>query len=242
MSNASKSSSCGHQKPLDPLAAVKSRTRVGAPPAAQVRSKRRVALACGVAGLFLLSAGILAVADLRHAWGQSPAPKQGAEPAPAKWVILFRADDPALWNTSTKGKAIPVRHAPFKTRYLRLRRMDTGEALILPLTYDQLQNGKAPGPEVRFWWNGTAKEDWKGRHLGIVEAPRHKFPAPNGMMTVMTVGWDAWTGSGFAHKAFVNDGQYYSWRGQEIRRTAFEIAVTEGPLSPDERRCLLAPR
>jgi hypothetical protein len=31
------------------------------------------------------------------------------------------------------------------------------------------------------------------------------------------------------------------WRGQEIPRTVFEIAVSDGPLSPDEKRCLLKP-
>jgi hypothetical protein len=117
--------------------------------------------------------------------------------------------------------------------------MDTNDVLIIALTRDQLQNGKVPNPEPSFWWNGTAKEEWKGRHLGIAEAPRHKFPVPREMICVMTERWDAFTGSGFGHKAFVDDGQYYCWRGQEIPRTVFEIAVSEGPLTPDEARFLL---
>jgi hypothetical protein len=104
---------------------------------------------------------------------------------------------------------------------------------------DQLRNGTPPITGEPFWWNGTAKEDWKGRHLGIVQAPRHKFPAPRGMMILMNEGWDAFSGSGFAHKAFFNDKQYYSWRGKEIPRTVFEIAVSNGPLTPEERRNLL---
>ena len=54
--------------------------------------------------------------------------------------------------------------------------MDTGEALILPLTSDQLQNGKPPTPEAGFWWKGANEDDYKGHHLGIVQGPRHKFP------------------------------------------------------------------
>jgi hypothetical protein len=60
------------------------------------------------------------------------------------------------------------------------------------------------------------------------------------MIGVMTENWDAFTGSGFGHKCFVNDGQYYCWRGKEIKRTVFEIAVSDGPLSPEETRSLLA--
>ena len=199
----------------------------------------RLAPAVGAAGLLVLAAW-----GLQSAWGQEPAPKKGAAAAPALWTILFRSDDPALWDTKTKGKAIPLRYAPKKFRYLRLRRMDTGEALIIRLTPDQLRNSKPPASEKGFWWNGTAKDDYKGRHLGIVEGPRYKFPAPHGMISVMCMNpdWSDFTGSGFGHKAFLNDAQYYSWRGKEIPRTVFEIAVGEGPLTQDELRCLLVKR
>jgi hypothetical protein len=199
-----------------------------------------MSIAIRVTSLLVLSAVSLA-------WSQAPADKQSATPAPARWTILFRADDPSVWDKNAKGAkgeqiAIPLKFAPATFRYLRLRRMDTGEALILPLTRNQLQNGKPGAPEAAFWWNGTAKEEWKGRHLGIVQAPRHKFPAPKDMIAVMNDGWDGFTGSGFGHKCFVNDGQYYCWRGKEIPRTVFEIAVSDGPLSPEEARCLVSKR
>jgi hypothetical protein len=192
-------------------------------------------------------AGLLVLTAVLVARGQAPAGKQDAAPAPARWTILFRADDPSAWDKSAKGAngeqiAIPLRFAPATFRYLRLRRMDTWEALILPITPDQLHNGKPGGPEAAFWWNGTSKEEWKGRHLGIVQAPRHKFPAPRGMIAVMNDGWDGFAGSGFGHKCFVNDGQYYCWRGKEIPRTVFEIAVSDGPLSPEEKGLLVSTR
>jgi hypothetical protein len=83
------------------------------------------------------------------------------------------------------------------------------------------------------------KEDWKARHLGIVQGPRHKFPVPKNMISVMNQGWDDFAGSGFGHKAFVNDGQYYCWRGKEIPKTVFEISLTDGPLTAEEKGCLL---
>jgi hypothetical protein len=189
--------------------------------------------------------GLLILFAVAPAWGQAPADKKDAPAAPARWTLLFAYDDPAVWDKdakNTKGEqvAIPLKFAPEKFRYLRLRRMDTGEALILPLTPDQLRNGKPHDPDAAFWWNGTAQEDWKGRHLGIVEGKRYKFPVPKDMIGVMTENWDAFTGSGFGHKCFVNDGQYYCWRGKEIKRTVFEIAVSDGPLSPEETRSLLA--
>jgi hypothetical protein len=223
-------------EPLDDDGASRPRTRATARPAAPARSKRRVPPIVWVAGLFLLFAASfavsLAVAGLRSAGSQADA---------ERWTVLFRADDPSVWDTDSTGKkfAVPLRQAPATFRYLRLRRMDTEEALVLPLTPDQLRNGKPPARGADFWWNGTAKEDWKGQHLGIVQAPRYKFPVPHGMIAVMTENWDAFTGSGFGHKAFVNDRQYYCWRGKEIPRTVFEIAVSDGPLTKDEERCLL---
>jgi hypothetical protein len=208
--------------------------------AAPVGPKRRLGLVAGVASLLALAAGSVAILGA-SAWGDGPDAKPGAKDAPARWVLLFRADDPALWNTTSKGEnfAVPLKLAPATIRYLRLMRMDTREALIIRLTRDQLQNDKPPTPETGFWWNGMAKEDWKGRHLGIVEAPRYKFPDHKDVIAVMTVGWDAFSGSGFGHKCHANDGQYYCWRGKQIRKTAFEIAVSDGPLSTDEKRYLL---
>jgi hypothetical protein len=53
-------------------------------------------------------------------------------------------------------------------------------------------------------------------------------------------GWDGFAGSGFGHKYGFNDDQCYCWRGKEIPRTVIEIAVSDGPLSPEEKRCLVS--
>jgi hypothetical protein len=190
-------------------------------------------------------AGLLVLSAVGLAWGQAPADKQETPPAPARWTILFRSADPSVWDQDAKNAkgeqvAIPLKFAPAKFRYLRLRRMDTGEALILPLSPDQLQNGKPPKPEEGFWWNGANVDEYKGRHLGIVQGPRRKFPEPRGLICVMHDGWDGFAGSGFGHKYGIGDDQYYSWRGKEIPRTVFEIAVSDGPLSPEEKRCLVS--
>jgi hypothetical protein len=198
-----------------------------------------MSVATRVAGLLLLSAASLATA-------QPTAEKKDDAPTPTRWTILFRSDDPSVWNKDAKNSkgeqvAIPLKYAPEDVHYVRLRRMDTGDALILPITRDQLQNGKPHDPEAAFWWNGSAKEEYQARHLGIVEGTRYKFPVAKGTVCVMPDGFDCFAGSGFCHKASVIDTQYYCWRGKEIPRTAFEIAVTEGLLSPEEKHCLLKP-
>jgi hypothetical protein len=220
--------------PVEPLSGAgngRPRPRIETAPAAAAPWERRMVLIAGAAGLFLLTAVSLTAAGLWYSWGREE----------ANWTVLFRSDDPSVWDTDSPGKkyAIPLKQAPAKFRYLRLRRMDTGESLILPLTSAELRNGKAPSAEAGSWWNGTAKLDWEGRHLGIAQAPRHKFPAHKGMIGVMADGWDVFTGSGFGHKSFANDKQYYCWRGKEIPKTVFEISVTDGPLTAEEKRCLL---
>jgi hypothetical protein len=161
----------------------------------------------------------------------------------ARWTVLFRADDPTAWDTDSRGArfAVPLSKAPDPIRYLRLRRMDTKEALIVRLDRSQLRTAPRRAPEQGAWWNGTAKYDWGGRHLGVAQAPRHKFPNFDNYIAVMNEGWDVFVGSGFGHKCFRNEqaGQCYSWRGKEIPRTVFEIAVTDQPLSPQEQACLL---
>jgi hypothetical protein len=162
-------------------------------------------------------------------------------PVPPHWTVLLRSDDSTVWDSDSRGErfAISLRQAPDPIRFVRLRRLDTKEALILPLTRGQLDKVGLPGARGEYRWNGTNIMQWGGRHLGIAEGPRHPFPAPAGIIVVTFENADVFVGSGFGHKCFKNDTQYWCWRGKEIPRTVFEIAVTNDPLTPDEKRCLL---
>ena len=112
--------------------------------------------------------------------------QQEAAPAPGSltgWAVLFCSMDPSLWNTeksSDNNLAIPTARAPRSIRYLRLKRMDTGEMLIMPITYSQLtQQPKSLG-EQGFAWNGSASQSFGGRHLGIVQGPPLDGPPRKG--------------------------------------------------------------
>ncbi len=179
--------------------------------------------------------------------GTEPVTLAGGEPKKGegeRWTILLRSDDPSVWNTAGNGRnyAVPLNQAPATIRYLRLRRMDTAEMLILPMNRAQLGVATLPREPQGYSWNGSAKQEWGGRHLGIAQGPRMKFPIPRGTITILNAGWDGWAGSGFGHQAFNdNTGQYWAWRGQQIGRTVFEIAVTNQQLTDDEKHCLLVP-
>jgi hypothetical protein len=162
-------------------------------------------------------------------------------PPPRSWTVLFRSDNPAVWNTSSRGAnfAIPARQAHSAIHYVRLKRMDTGEALILPVTRSQLPREGRPAHPQGPWWNGSGEDHFGARHLGIVQAS----PAPShqrGTLGIAGHDFEWWTGSGFGHKLGVDDHQIYCWQGKQIPRTVFEIAVTTGPLTEDEQRCLAA--
>jgi hypothetical protein len=160
-------------------------------------------------------------------------------PAPKGWVVLFRADDPSVWNTTSKGEkfAMPLFRAHKSIKFLRLTRMDTKAYQVIPISREDLTSASTPSPDAG--WNGSSNLEYGGYHLGIVQSPRHKWPGlPRDLISVMNVGWDGFSGSGFGHKAHVNQGQFYCWQGKEIQKTAFEIAVTCDELTVDERRFL----
>jgi serine/threonine protein kinase len=179
---------------------------------------------------------------LLHGWVHNPT---ALAKKPERWTVLFRSDDPSVWDTDSPEPkfAVPLQRAPQDIRYLRLRRLDTDEFLIVPISYNLL-DGAARGTRQTHWWNGTNKQAFGGRHLGIAEEPLKKFPSNSNIISVMNsperVGWDVYTGSGFGHKC-QNDaeGQCYCWRGAQIPKTVFEVAVTAGPLTPEEQRWLL---
>src|SRR5262249_62426310 len=69
-----------------------------------------------------------------------------------------------------------------------------------------------------------------GRRMGWREA-----------IEVMKEGGESFAGSGFGHKINVDDRQYFSWRGKEIPKTGFEIAVSAEPLTEEEKRLVAVP-
>lgn len=118
--------------------------------------------------------------------------------------------------------------------------MDTGEQMIMPISRSLLGWEPRPVPDKKWSWNGSAKPEYGGRHLGIIDGHRLVWPAlPAGAISIMNEGFDGFRSSGFGHKINVAGQQHYSWQGKEIPRTAFEIAVTADGLTVEEERWLV---
>jgi hypothetical protein len=169
---------------------------------------------------------------------RQPAPSKYDQPKDAdRWVVQFRSADPELWNSNTSvgdDFALPVKYAPTDTAFLRLRRMDTGEAIIVPMTRGRVGRQDPEGKLPR--WNGSNQNEHGGRHLGLATGPEAKWQEGKGTVAVLMDRFDATGGSGFGHGHHVEDGgQKYAWKGKEIPKTAFEIAVTAGELTDTEK-------
>lgn len=153
------------------------------------------------------------------------------------WTILFRSQDPTHWNARVDAGgsfAVPLSAAPAGVRFLRLLRASDDAFVIVPMTNAQL-DGKGPVSD-RFGWAGEPFHQWNAHHLGIYGLDA---VAPRARVSIIHLGGTDRLGWGFGHKTFVDDRQYYSWAGEEIRETIFEIAVKTSDLTAAERGHLL---
>jgi len=160
------------------------------------------------------------------------------------WTVLFRSSDPSLWNTNTDDGpdrfAVDLGHCPSDVRFLKLTAVEQNKSVIIPITSSQIgrQNQLCkPKSGETFVWQGSNEKSWGGRHLGISKGD-DKAGTQSGI-SITGTGGSLYFGWGFGHKINVNGKQYYSWNGEEIDPTVFEISVKAGPLTFAEGKMLL---
>jgi hypothetical protein len=182
-----------------------------------------------------------------------PKMPEPAEAPPKGWIVLFRSDDPSLWNTDSPGEnfALPVSRAPRASRFLRLKRMDTGEALIIAISLAGLTAPLNSFPAEGCVWNGAPSTELAGRlvgkgvrMLGIAEGPATRITFQvDTFVVALSRDLRCCRGSGFAAKFSTKpkavEQQFYSWKGQPIAKTGFEIAVTADELTEQEKPLLV---
>jgi len=181
------------------------------------------------------------------------ASSSSATVAKGQWTVLFRSSDPSLWNTNhpkdKDGMAKALSAAPTGTRYLRLRRMDTKQAVIIKLRNFDLHHIMGVGQQ--FVWNGSSQDEqrhtkgqsYRNRLLGIADKKwfahwghgkslvLRKYPKRS------RSGFEGW---GFSKRASRYSKQTYSWAGKTLKGpVTFEIAVTAGPLTAKEKTKVL---
>lgn len=152
----------------------------------------------------------------------------------AEQPVIFRGDDPSLWKKSFAGDIVRPADAPDDMKYLRLRREDTGQSVIIRLGKKGLL-AVAPSENI-IGWNGKGETFEGSHHLGIFD---HSLPQE----VETRFGAGGW---GFGHFYGKGEGQAYCWDGIAIAKTGFEISVlTDLPDSETLRRtdsiCLEGP-
>ena len=163
-------------------------------------------------------------------------PDRNEDPVPAAgWTVLFRSDNPKLWNIPTPPNlpvdevVIPVRKAHSKIRYLRLMRMDTSEVVIIPIDHKQLSVAPKDAPAFGYAWQGEKRGSGIAERLGVIQAPPTFSDNAHGVTLFHKIGPEGWqhlSGYGFGTKPGSAE-QGYVWNGAEIAKTKFEIALRE---------------
>src|SRR5689334_11550005 len=93
----------------------------------------------------------------------------------SNWTVIFRSDDPLIFNhdtgqpTDANGFAISTAKAPEGLRFLRLKRMDTGDYVVAKIGRAGLANGTVLDGDL--CWNGNSRtwgtEGHRNHLLGI---------------------------------------------------------------------------
>src|SRR5687767_7210850 len=151
------------------------------------------------------------------------------------WTVLFRADDPKLWwkdaGDLKADNGFSTKTAPANVQFLRLRRMDTKETIIIPMRNEVLNKSQPVGDSSDLWFTGSVgtrdPDDSDKKILGVA---RVSWPATKKSEHLVRrhpkkrlAGYRGW---GFSREAGEDSWkQTYSWAGESISKTVFEIAV-----------------
>jgi len=137
-------------------------------------------------------------------------------------VIVFRSNDPALWNRMVyrgrNHRARAVAQLRDGLSWVSIERTDTGERVFCPASRDDLLHS-GDGHAIGF--NGTNELFYDARHLGLFSES-----CPSEVETRFTYG-----GWGFGHRTASwesgeEEPQAWGWEGREIpRETVFEIVA-----------------
>jgi len=164
---------------------------------------------------------------------------QGGLAPDRAWIVLFRSNDPSIWNKDeNRGEndfALALSAAPKKTRWVRLTCLANRKSVIIPITPEKL-SGHSP-ISGGFGWEGTATKENDAFHLGIWSSQLLLDRA--GVVAVGRAG-NNFRGWGFGRHHAVDRDQGYTWEGEELSGpVVFEIAVKSERLTEAEQHMLL---
>jgi len=152
------------------------------------------------------------------------------------WTILFRSTNPLLWNIEVNNGddySLPIKAVPAGMRYLRIRRMDTMDEVIIPCKRAELDQVHWPTPRAIF--RGDKRLNRQACVVAILD-PSHAVDHSQPLIALTPEGW--YSGWGFAESGEGIEKQAWVWDGQSIGLTEMEIAVTDRPLRTTEEKHL----
>jgi len=154
------------------------------------------------------------------------------------WLVLFRGDSALYWDSDVDTPtsfAIPLSMiAEEEIRFLRIRRMDTGEEVIVPLTKEQFLAAGAISPNV-LWASNRDKRSGL-QMLGIASAA---IPAADGSPWIAYEQKKPYGGWGFGAIWGQSDQPVSVWAGAQLFDIDLEIAVKNSSLDVREIRSVL---
>ena len=146
------------------------------------------------------------------------------------WLVIFRSADPSIWNKDVKGPngfAMSLDKVSEDITFLRMA-ISKDKVVVIPITKEQLGAYIYVG---RYNWNG-GQIHVDLYVFGIVD---NQLPANEKGDVIIGARNRGW---GFGAQQKIGT-QGYSWNGQPINPTVFEIAVRSGQLSNQEEKFLL---
>jgi hypothetical protein len=153
------------------------------------------------------------------------------------WRVIFRASSPALWNTavdSEEAYAVPLAEVPESVKFLRLRRTDSDQHVILPIGKTLLAEGGAISQ--RLLWRNEIDRDGV-QFLGAANSALMVSTA--GQPYIGNEGRASYAGWGFGGLWQNPTGRSVSWAGMPLTDVEIEIAIKSEDLSPEEAKALL---
>lgn len=154
-----------------------------------------------------------------------------------RWMVILRSSDPSIWNKDVnEGEnrySIRLDKVSDDIQWLKMQ-VPNKPSVIIPISKDRLG---VLGNDGKYGWNGTGKDEWSARRLGVFSTERQ---GKVGEIAITgRAGRPHYLGWGFGGMLMVNKGQCYTWNGEDIPATVFEITVTDGSLTKEEKALLL---
>jgi hypothetical protein len=143
------------------------------------------------------------------------------------WTILFQSSNPLLWDidcSNADSYSVRVECAPRDCKYLRVKRMDTGDFIIIPTNYQSVAGNSW---HSLAWFRGDKRINRQACNLGVVD---EKHVVPDGNPFMAGEGNGHHSGWGFGESGS-EEKQTWQWDSQQLDATVIEISVTSRELT-----------